>query len=160
MIRNLAEDHVHASYESLRSRFPDFCGCDVCRDDVLVYTLNRVPARYVSRLQGSVLTEVSLEKDQIRAAIDVAMMEALRKISMAPRCGRRRASGPRKPGGAAVRLRPPLLFTLCYGAGLATGLWRFGNPILALPVLGAAGLSGGPLVVLAGRRGGAGPGER
>jgi hypothetical protein len=95
VIRNLVEDHVQASYESLRTRYPDFCGCDVCRDDALVYTLNRVPARYVSRLQGSVLTEVSLEKDQSRAAIDVAMMDALRKISLAPRCGRK--AGP-KPG--------------------------------------------------------------
>ena len=95
MIRNLTEEHVQTSYESLRPRYPDFCGCDVCRDDVLVYTLNRVPARYVSSLQGSVLTEVSLEKDQARAAIDVAMMDALRKISLAPRCGRK--AGP-KPG--------------------------------------------------------------
>jgi competence protein ComFB len=95
VIRNLAEEHVQASYESLRSRYPEFCGCDVCRDDVLVYTLNRVPPRYVSRLQGSVLTEVSLEKDQARVAIDVAMMDALRKVSLAPRCGRK--AGP-KPG--------------------------------------------------------------
>ena len=75
MIHNLVEEHVQASYESLRPRFPDFCGCEVCRDDAMVYTLNRVPARYVSSLQGSVLTEVSLEKDQSRAAIDVAMMD-------------------------------------------------------------------------------------
>jgi competence protein ComFB len=89
VIRNLAEEHVQASYDSLVPRYPDFCGCDVCRDDALVYTLNRVPARYVSSLQGSVLTEVTLEKDQSRAAIDVAMMEALRKIALAPRCSRR-----------------------------------------------------------------------
>jgi hypothetical protein len=88
VIRNVTEEHVQTSYESLRPRYPDFCGCDVCRDDALVYTLNRVPARYVSGLRGAVLTEVSLEKDQSRAAIDVAMMEGLRKISMAPRCGR------------------------------------------------------------------------
>ncbi len=94
MIRNVTEEHVLTSYESLRPRYPDFCGCDVCRDDALVYTLNRVPARYVSSLQGSVLTEVSLEKDQNRAAIDVAMMEGLRKISMAPRCGRRAGQRP------------------------------------------------------------------
>ena len=94
MIRNVTEEHVLTSYESLRPRYPDFCGCDVCRDDALVYTLNRVPARYVSSIQGSVLTEVSLEKDQNRAAIDVAMMEGLRKISMAPRCGRRAAQRP------------------------------------------------------------------
>ena len=94
MIRNVTEEHVQTSYESLRPRYPDFCGCDVCRDDALVYTLNRVTARYVSSLQGSVLTEVSLEKDQNRAAIDVAMMEGLRKISMAPRCGRRAGQRP------------------------------------------------------------------
>ncbi len=87
MIHNRAEEHVLSAYDSLRPRFPEFCGCDMCRDDVLVYALNRVPARYFSSLVGSVITEVSLEKDQNRAAIDVAMMEGLRKISNAPRCG-------------------------------------------------------------------------
>ena len=87
MIHNLAEEHVLASYESLRARFPEFCGCEICREDALVYTLNRVPPRYVASRTGSVLTEVNLEKDQSRAAIDVAMMEGFRKIALAPRCG-------------------------------------------------------------------------
>jgi competence protein ComFB len=91
VIHNLAEEHVNAAYDSLRPRFPEFCGCEICRDDALVFALNRIPARYVSSLQGSVLTEVSLEKDQNRAAIEVAMMDGLRKISIAPRCGARRA---------------------------------------------------------------------
>ena len=89
MIHNLVEEHVYAAYDALRPHFADFCGCEVCRDDALVFTLNRVPPRYVSSRQGSVLTEVALEKDQSRAAIDVAMMEALRRISLAPRCGGR-----------------------------------------------------------------------
>jgi hypothetical protein len=93
VIHNLTEEHVQASYESLVSRFPDFCGCDICRADVIVYTLNRVPARYVSSQQGSVITEVSLEKDQSRAAIDVAMMDGLRRISLSPRCGAKRSGG-------------------------------------------------------------------
>ena len=38
-----------------------------------------------------------------------------------------------------MRSRPALLFTVCYGAGLATGLLRFGGPAGALVVLGAAG---------------------
>ena len=87
MIRNLVEDHVASAYEALRSHFPEFCGCELCRDDAVVFTLNRVPARYVSSVQGSAVTEVNLEKDQNRAAIEVAMMEALRKITLAPRCG-------------------------------------------------------------------------
>jgi competence protein ComFB len=90
VIHNLSEEHVQASYESLVSRFPDFCGCDVCRADAMVYALNRVPARYVSSQQGSVITEVSLETDQNRAAIDVAMMDGLRRISLSPRCGAKR----------------------------------------------------------------------
>ena len=89
MIHNLVEDHVIAAYDSMRPHFPDFCGCQVCREDALVYTLNRLPARYVSTPTGSVVTEVHLEKDQSRAAMEVAMMDALRKISLAPRCGNR-----------------------------------------------------------------------
>ena len=66
--------------------------CPQCREDALVYTLNRIPARYVATPTGSVVTEVNLEKHQSRAAIEVAMMEALRKVSMAPRCENRARS--------------------------------------------------------------------
>jgi Late competence development protein ComFB len=89
MIRNLAEDHVLQAYDSLRHHFPGFCGCEVCRADVLVFTLNRVAPRYVATLAGSVLTEVNLETEQSRAPIDVAMMEGFRKVSLAPGCATR-----------------------------------------------------------------------
>jgi hypothetical protein len=89
MIRNLAEDHVLQAYDSLRHHFPAFCGCEVCRADVLVFTLNRVAPRYVATLAGSVLTEVNLETEQSRAPIDVAMMEGFRKVSLAPGCATR-----------------------------------------------------------------------
>jgi hypothetical protein len=92
VIHNLVEEHVVAAYEAMRPHFPDFCGCDACRADALVFTLNRIPARYVANLPGSVITEVNLEKEQSRAAIEVAMMEGLRKISLAPRCGRGKSS--------------------------------------------------------------------
>ena len=89
MIHNLVEEHVVAAYDAMRPHFPDFCGCEICREDALVYALNRIPARYVSTPTGSVVTEVNLEKGQSRAAIEVAMMEGLRKVSLAPRCKRR-----------------------------------------------------------------------
>lgn len=88
MIRNLVEEHVFAAYDRLRPHFADFCGCEICRGDVLVFALNRIPARYVSTREGSVVTELSLEKDQTRAAIEVTVMEGLRKVALAPRCGR------------------------------------------------------------------------
>ena len=89
MIKNLVEDHVTAAYSTLRPHFPGFCGCDLCREDVLTFALNRLPPRYVSRREGSIVTEVNLEKEQSRAAIEVVVMEALRKVSVAPRCGNR-----------------------------------------------------------------------
>ncbi len=89
MIRNLVEDHAIAAYDAMRPHFPEFCGCETCREDALVYALNRIPARYVSTPTGSVVTEVNLEKGQSRAAIEVAMMDALRKVTLAPRCGNR-----------------------------------------------------------------------
>jgi competence protein ComFB len=95
VIKNLVEDHVNAAYEMLRSHFPAFCGCELCREDVLTFALNRLPPRYVARREGSVVTEVNLEKEQSRAAIEVVVMEALRKISVAPRCGRRGGVAPR-----------------------------------------------------------------
>jgi competence protein ComFB len=95
VIKNLVEDHVTAAYQTLRPHFPAFCGCELCREDVLTFALNRVPPRYVSRREGSVVTEVNLEKEQSRAAIEVVVMEAFRKISVAPRCGSRGGVTPR-----------------------------------------------------------------
>jgi hypothetical protein len=92
VIHNLVEGHVVSAYDAMRPHFPDFCGCEVCREDALVYTLNRIPARYVSSSTGSAVTEVNLEKEQSRAAIEVSMMDGLRKISMAPRCASRSKS--------------------------------------------------------------------
>ncbi|MBA2626934.1 MAG: late competence development ComFB family protein [Gemmatimonadales bacterium] len=94
LIKNVVEDHVAASYDVMRAHYPDFCGCDICRGDVLVYALNRIPARYVGTLEGSVVTEFILDKDQSRASIDVTLMDGFRKIARAPRCGK-------KPGSSA-----------------------------------------------------------
>ena len=47
-----------------------------------------------------------------------------------------------------MRSRPALWFTLCYGAGLATGLLRFGSPAGAFVILGAAAAARHPAAVL------------
>ena len=94
MIHNLVEEHVVAAYEALKGHFPDFCGCEVCRSDVLVYALNRLPARYVASVEGKVVTELNLDKDQTRVTIEIHVMEGFRKVTRAPRCGR---AAPRSP---------------------------------------------------------------
>ena len=88
MIQNLVEPRVQESYNSLVSRFPDFCGCAACREDVLVYALNRLPPRYVTSVEGQSVSEVALGSHQDRTMIDVAVMDGIRRVAKAPRCGR------------------------------------------------------------------------
>jgi competence protein ComFB len=94
VIKNMAEEHVEAAYDGLLPHFPDFCGCETCRGDVLIYALNRVPPRYVNTREGSVMTAIALEKDQARAQIEVIVMQGFKKVASAPRCGR----APARPG--------------------------------------------------------------
>jgi hypothetical protein len=86
-VTNVTLEVVQREYQSLRGAFPKFCGCDICRSDVLVYGLNRLTPHYVSTRQGEILTELSLASDQEKAKLDVALMEGFRKIAAAPRCG-------------------------------------------------------------------------
>jgi competence protein ComFB len=88
MIKNMAEEHVEAAYDGLLPHFPDFCGCETCRGDVLIFALNRLPARYVNTRVWSVMTELALAKDQARAQIVVIVMQGFKKVALAPRCGR------------------------------------------------------------------------
>jgi competence protein ComFB len=89
-LRNLIEVHAAEAYDRVVGNFPEFCGCDTCRLDALVYALNRLPPRYVVGLEGTVVTGINLEKDQSRASIEVAILEGIRKVHLAPRCERRR----------------------------------------------------------------------
>ena len=91
MIHNRIEQHVQDAYRDLLSHFPGFCGCEVCQADVLVYSLNRLPARYVASEEGRVLTELNLDQQQTRANIEVVVLEAFAKVISAPRCTRAKA---------------------------------------------------------------------
>lgn len=88
VLRNMVEEHVAEGYDNLLEHFPDFCGCPMCRADVMVFALNRLPARYVASTEGHVVTELNLDKDQMRATIEVTMMDGFKKVASAPRCGR------------------------------------------------------------------------
>jgi competence protein ComFB len=88
VLRNMVEEHVVEAYAKLGGHFPKFCGCDTCRADVLVFAMNRLPARYVATTEGKVVTEFNLDKDQMRATIDVTMMDGFKKVAAAPRCGK------------------------------------------------------------------------
>ena len=86
-VTNVTSEVLQREYGSLRERLPKFCGCDMCRGDVLVYALNRLAPHYVSTRQGEILTELSLASDQEKARLDVTLLEGFRKVAIAPRCG-------------------------------------------------------------------------
>ena len=94
MIHNLVEEHVRDSYDGVVKRFPDFCGCFICREDVYVYALNRLAPRYVTTQAGLAVTEVKLERHQERAVIDVAIIDGIRRVAATPRCDKMK-----KPAG-------------------------------------------------------------
>ena len=85
MVKNVVEEIVTREYERMKPSVAGFCGCDVCRADVLVYALNRVKPRYVSRLMGEVLTNVSLGSDQSVADVAAALVEGFRRVKDGPR---------------------------------------------------------------------------
>lgn len=84
---NVTLEVAQKEYDRLRPQFARFCGCDACRGDVLVYALNRLSPHYVSTRQGEILTELTLGTDQEKAKLDVILLEGLRKVGLAPRCG-------------------------------------------------------------------------
>ncbi len=81
----MLEEVVAREYERLKSTVPGFCGCHMCRDDVLVYALNRLAPRYVAQPTGEVLTNVTMGSDQPRADISVVLLEGLRRVKAEPR---------------------------------------------------------------------------
>ena len=87
MIRNVVNEHVSEHYKNLRPRFPNFCGCALCGDDVQVFALNRLTPKYVATKGGGMIAEVELELGQGGTDIDVILMEGFRKVAAAPRCG-------------------------------------------------------------------------
>ena len=93
-MRNVVEDIVKLMYPELLPTVADAHDCPVCREDVYVYTLNRVAPHYVATLKGEVLSKLAMQGDQGRADISIALMEGLRAVAAAPRCGRGAAAAP------------------------------------------------------------------
>ena len=83
----MVEDLVIEEYDKVVATVEDFCGCEMCREDVLVYALNRVHPQYVAQPTGEVLTRVSGQTDQPRADISVMLLDGMRKVKAAPRKG-------------------------------------------------------------------------
>jgi hypothetical protein len=93
MILNVMEHHVIQAYDRLKTSVANFVDTPEHREDVIVYTLNRLPSRYVVTHEGKAVTEALLDSLQQRAAIDIQVLEALRQVAKVPRSSRKSGSG-------------------------------------------------------------------
>ena len=82
---NLTEQEVAREYERLLPTIKDFCGCSVCRDDVMVYALNRVKPHYVTQHRGAVLQHLAMQQEQSVADLAVAVLNGFKIVVASPR---------------------------------------------------------------------------
>lgn len=88
-MKNVVEDHVAALYNELLPGVEQaHRDCALCREDVLVYALNRLPPHYVATLKGEVLSRLGIQSGQPGTDATVAMLEGFRFVAANPRCGR------------------------------------------------------------------------
>ncbi len=93
-MKNILVDLVEREYEALKDSVAGFCTCTPCKEDVLVYTLNRLPPRYVAQRAGEVISNIALEADQSKTDVSVLLLEAMRKVKAQPRAGHASPMGP------------------------------------------------------------------
>ena len=91
-MRNLVEALVVREYDRLLPTVAGACGCAVCREDILVYALNRLQPHYVATPAGEVISSVEMEKVQGQADIAVALMDAFRVVGASPRHERKKST--------------------------------------------------------------------
>ncbi|MEX0690304.1 MAG: late competence development ComFB family protein [Gemmatimonadales bacterium] len=97
-LKNLSEGEVAREYERLKPTIKDFCGCVVCRDDVMVFALNRVRAHYVAQHRGAVLQHLAMQKEQIVADVAVAVLNGFKLVAGAPRPNHLKLAAERQAG--------------------------------------------------------------
>lgn len=86
-MKNLVEGFVIREYDLLVPTVEGFCGCDMCREDVLVFALNRLPPQYVAQRTGEILGKVAQQTEQPVADASVVLLDGFRKVKAAPRKG-------------------------------------------------------------------------
>ena len=87
-MKSVTEYLVSRAYDELVPTMPGLCTCPACREDVLVFALNRLPPHYASTLTGEVVSKIEMEAGQGSIDVTVVLLEGMRRVAASPRCGR------------------------------------------------------------------------
>ena len=85
-MKNVTEQLVIRALQELLPSVPELCDCAVCREDVLVYALNRLPPHYTSTLKGEVVSKLEMEAGQGSIDVTVVLLDGMRRVADTPRC--------------------------------------------------------------------------
>lgn len=83
-VHNVMEILVEDSLDSCIEK-SGVCTCEFCRADIKALALNKLPPRYASRLQGSIITRADNMKSQASTDVLAAIMEAIAIVQENPR---------------------------------------------------------------------------
>ena len=84
LYRNIMEEAVEIEYAHSRDKL-NCCSCTRCRNDIIAYTLSRLPAKYVVTRQGDLYSKLSSLHAQTQADIVRLLVQAAKIVNSSPR---------------------------------------------------------------------------
>jgi len=83
-IQNYMEDVVQEELELLLSERNDICKCQKCKFDMMVWTLNRLPAKYVITNKGRLYTKLKEQEIQFKTDVVKELTKAIEYVGKNP----------------------------------------------------------------------------
>jgi len=83
-IQNYMEDVVQDEMEELLSERDNVCKCNKCKLDMMVWALNRLPARYVITDRGRLYTKLKEQEVQFKTDVVKVLTRAIDFVSKNP----------------------------------------------------------------------------
>ncbi len=80
---NLMEETVLRKIEELWKQ-TDYCKCDRCRMDIAAFALNRLPAKYVRSVEGTVLHRYISSTNQADVEITAIVYQGIQSVGKNP----------------------------------------------------------------------------
>ena len=92
--RNIMEEVVLANLDKVIAE-TNCCNCEMCRSDVVTYTLNRLPPKYVTTRKGELFSLLDTHLFQNAADIIFTMSKSAKQVRDNPSsdCERIKTSG-------------------------------------------------------------------
>jgi competence protein ComFB len=83
-VTNLMEQIVEKVLEEQWKSLNMQCSCEICRNDILAFTLNALPPRYVAHEKGRVIVQAGMVNEQLKADVLREIARAVSIVSAKP----------------------------------------------------------------------------